>query len=56
MEKVESQMEQAIQDAGFTITDTFPGEPQATEQAPVQENVQAPTPEVSAEPAPTNES
>jgi len=56
MEKVESQMEQAIQDAGFTISDTFPGEPQATEQAPVQDNVQAPTPEVSAEPAPTNES
>ena len=39
MDKLETQMEQALQDAGFTITDTMPGSP---EDAPVQEMQQAP--------------
>lgn len=62
MSKVESSMEQAIQDAGFSISDTPPGaEPQPTQQAepqqqteaqPLQENAPEPSAtEVQAEPA-----
>jgi|TARA_R110000787_G_scaffold24149_1_gene68758 hypothetical protein len=61
MDKLETQMEQALQDAGFTITDTMPGSPedapvQEMQQAPVQEPVQTQAPEQSAPVAPATES